>query len=246
MVKLILLLMLVSPWAYAVTDVESSDDKSPVEIVAKRVTPEPSTIGVDRLDEGPVDPEKEKSWVEVVGETIQSFSEIIAVLIGAGLTILLGRGERKRQREEAVRERQLDSAASLIESMDAIRAVLSEAKLKCTNIINASGESNASMRMVQIEVSLRDFAQNAVDLKEFTKSFRTSCLRYQLLSQKESELITALGFTREFIKQLETLLRAEPETIGQSAEQLLQKLSGLETQLSLVEKSVREKIDAQI
>ncbi|MCG8034480.1 MAG: hypothetical protein JAZ03_20230, partial [Candidatus Thiodiazotropha taylori] len=122
----------------------------------------------------------------------------------------------------------------------------SEAKLKCTNIINASGESNASMRMVQIEVSLRDFAQNAVDLKEFTKSFRTSCLRYQLLSQKESELITALGFTREFIKQLETLLRAEPETIGQSAEQLLQKLSGLETQLSLVEKSVREKIDAQI
>ncbi len=124
-------------------------------------------------------------WYEVLAETIQSFSEVVAVLIGAGLTIWLSRREHERQRTAARDERRLDAGTSVIESMDRLIDAVELTKQSATSVVDTDGLAAGALKVARIEALVPQLAQTVPEMLSATKDLRTSLLRYELVASKK-------------------------------------------------------------
>lgn len=187
-------------------------------------------------------PTPESNWIDVVGKTLQSFSEIFAVLIGSLLTIFISRGEHKRQREVSRQERRIDAAASVIESIDVIKVMGKEVAKKCTQIVETELLEQGAMGMIHLEAMHVEFIRISPKLSEALNKFRTSGLRYQLLSDNVPKTEEALEKSRDVDEAVGALLASKPDSVVEFARVVVENYSILDKLLPTVEKEIRGEI----
>lgn len=178
-------------------------------------------------------------WYDVIGRLLQSFSEVIAVLVGAGLAMVLSRREYKRQRRASMDDRTLDAAARLVETVDGLTGQAGVVGELCGRLLAANEVEGPSLRALRTDALMAEVRGKSAEVLASVREFRTAVLRYQLLAGESSATNMALGLGGEVTHLLQELDTCDATEVPAKGMQLADRLGLLGASLVAVESELR-------